>query len=140
MKSLPQYSAERVRLMAHLERQKQLINGDMSEIKTSLKPLTLAKRVISEAADSFRDNTFATQTARLALTILPRGIRHPLLGIAAQIAVPLLIRNLPRILNAIQGKDDSDAGVAHTKAELIGSLRKRVANLRNRLHNIEDSY
>ncbi len=136
MKSLPQYSAERTRLMAHLERQKNLINGDMTDIKSSLKPLTLAKHVISEAADSFRDNTFATQTARLALTILPRGIRHPLLGIVAQIAVPLIIRNLPKILNMIQGKDASEVGVANTKAELIGNLRKRVSSLRNRLHEL----
>jgi len=133
MQSLPKYSAERVRLMAHLDRQKNLINGDMSEIKSLLKPLTVAKRIISEAADTFRDNTFATQAARLALTVLPRGIRHPLLGIAAQIAVPLLLRNAPRILNIIQGKDSSDIGVAATKAELIGNLRKRVAKLRSRL-------
>ncbi|MCY7327323.1 MAG: hypothetical protein LH618_02100 [Saprospiraceae bacterium] len=140
MQSLPKYSAERVRLMAHLEKQKNLINGDMSEIKSSLKPLTLAKRIISEAADTFRDNTFATQTARLALTVLPRSIRHPLLGIAAQIAVPLLLRNAPRILNMIQGKDFSDVGVATTKAELIGNLRKKVSRLRDRLHNMEVSY
>ncbi len=140
MTSLPKYSAERARLQAHLEEQKHLINDDMSDIKSSLKPLTLAKKVISDAADSFRDNSFATQTARLALTVLPRRLRHPLLGIAAQIAVPLVLRNLPKILNMIHGKDQSDAGVATTKAELIGSLHKTVSKLRERLHNIQASY
>lgn len=133
MKSLPKYSAERVRLLAHLEVQKQLIHSDMNEIKTSLKPLTLAKQVISDAADSFRDNSFATQTARLALTMLPRGIRHPLVGIAAQIAVPLLIRNMPKILNLIRGDDQGEASVAYAKVSLIGGLRKAVSGLRERI-------
>lgn len=132
MKSIPEYSAERARLQAHLETQRRLINGDVSEIKTSLKPITIAKKVISEAADSFRDNRFATQTTRLALTMLPFR-RHPLVSIAAQIAVPLLLRNVPRIVHMIQGKDQSDASVAVTKAELIGSLRKAVSNLRGRI-------
>ena len=134
MKSLPKYRAERTRLLAHLETQKQLINSDMTEIKSSLKPLVLVKKVISEAADSFRDNSFATQTTRLALTVLPRGIvRHPILGIAAQIAVPLLIRNVPKILNMMQGKDSSDASAAVTKVRLIGGLRNAITNLRARI-------
>lgn len=133
MKSLPEYSAERLRLQSHLEDQKRLINGDVVDIKSSLKPLTLAKQVISDAADSFRDNTFATQAARLALTVLPRGIRHPLLGTIAQIAIPLLLRNVPKIINMIQGKDYSDEGVAITKVELLSNLRKAVSNLRARI-------
>ena len=110
----------------------------MNEIKSSLKPLTLAKQVISEAADSFRDNSFATQTARLALTVLPRRVRHPLLGIAAQIAVPLLVRNVPKILHMIKGKEQGEASLATTRAGLLSGLRQAVSNCVIALSSLRD--
>lgn len=139
MKSLPKYRAERERLLAHLNRQKRLIHDDMDEIKSSLKPLALAKQVISEAADSFRDNNFATQTTRLALTMLPRGIRHPLIGIAAQIAVPMLMRNVPRLLQLAKGDGHGQPTVSvqniipKARVGVLGGLRKAVAGLRHRI-------
>ncbi len=135
MQSLPKYSAERARLQAHLETQRQLIHGDVDEIKTSLKPLAIAKQVVSEAANSFRDNSFATQATRLALTVLPRGIRHPLVGIAAQIVVPMLVRQVPALLQIVKNKREqgNSGGLAHTKVEVISGLRRAVSSLRDRI-------
>ncbi len=139
MKSLPKYRAERERLLAHLDRQKQLIHNDVVDIKSSLKPLALAKQVISDAADSFRDNNFATQTTRLALTMLPRVIRHPLISIAAQIAAPMLVRNVPRLLHLVKGARNGQADMSvqqiipKARVGVLGGLRKAVAGLRHRI-------
>lgn len=139
MKSLPKYRAERERLLAHLDRQKQLIHNDMDDIKSSLKPLALAKQVISDAADSFRDNNFAAQTTRLALTMLPRVVRNPLIGIATQIAVPMLVRNVPRLLQLVKRESNGQPTVSvqniipKARVGVLGSLRKAVAGLRKRI-------
>ena len=133
MKSLPKYSAERLRLMAHLEKQKQLIHEDMHDIKASLKPIALAKQVISDAADSFRDNSLATQAARLALTVLPRAIRHPVLGIAAQIALPMVVRQVPRLAHLFQAKEQAKDVISNTKLKVLGGLRNSVSKLRRSL-------
>jgi len=140
MKSLPKYRDERIRLKAHLEKQKQLIHDDMEEIKTALKPISVAKQVISEAANSFRDNSFATQTTRLALTVLPKRIRHPLVGIAAQIAVPMLMRNVPLILHLIKGIKGGTNGQPNSlvdqlpsRAGVLSGLRKAVTKLRHKI-------
>ncbi len=106
MKPNPRILAERARLKQRLEDHRQLIHQDVQALKESVKPLAIAKNVISEAAESFRDNSFATQGVRLALTMIPRRMRHPLVGIAAQIAVPMLLRNLPKVVNFIRGKKD----------------------------------
>ncbi|MEO6759599.1 MAG: hypothetical protein ABIO24_09110 [Saprospiraceae bacterium] len=137
MKSLPKYSAERLRLMAHLERQKLLIHEDMHEIKASLKPIALAKQVISNAAESFRDNSMATQAARLALTVLPRAIRHPVLGIVAQIALPMVVRQVPRLAHFFQDKEQTKDVIANTKLKVLGGLRNSVSKLRRRLKKEE---
>ncbi len=138
MKSLPKYRDERLRLQAHLENQKQLIHEDMNDIKSVLSPLKVAKQVITEAADTFRDNGFATQTARLALMVLPRRIQHPLVGIAAQILVPMLARNAPRIINMISG--DNGSNTLHNltdkipnRADILGKIRQAVSQLRRKI-------
>lgn len=140
MKSLPKYRAERQRLLAHLENQKMLIHNDMDGIKASLKPLNVAKHVISEAADSFRDNNFAAQTTRLALSMLPHRIQNPIVGIVAQIAVPMLVRNVPRLLhfaNSGENGPSTVANIAHkipeVRANVLGGLRKAVSSLRKRI-------
>jgi hypothetical protein len=100
----PKISAERTRLLFKLEMYEQRIQDDIDALKQSIQPLEVAKTVLNQAADSFRDNSLATQGMRLALTLAPRRFRHPVIGIAAQIGVPLLVRNLPEIMNFIARK------------------------------------
>ncbi len=138
MKSLPKYRDERLRLKAHLENQKHLIHEDMEDIKAALSPLKVAKQVVTEAADTFRDNTFITQTARLALTMLPRRIQHPLVGIAAQIVVPMLARNVPRLIHMVAGEEGNEqinklASKIPNRADVLGKMRKAVSKLRKKI-------
>ena len=91
MSKHPQFQQERERLLLRLEEQKQLIKKDIEVLKQYAQPLEVAKEVVSQAADSFHDNTLATQSVRLAITAFTRRIPHPVVGIAAQIAVPLVL-------------------------------------------------
>ncbi len=95
----PKILAERARLQLKLAMCEHRIQDDIEALKQAARPIALAKNVIHQAADAFRDNSMATQGMRLALTLFPRRFRHPIVGIAAQIAVPLLVRKLPSILN-----------------------------------------
>lgn len=127
MKPNPRILAERARLQQRLEDHKQLIHQDIHALKESVKPLAIAKNVISEASESFRDNSFATQGVRLALTMIPRRMRHPLVGIAAQIAVPMLLRNLPKVVNFIRN-NKKETTPKTSLGEKVGNLLRRLRN------------
>jgi len=121
MSEYPKFQQERERLLSQLEEQKKLIHDDIQALKQAAKPIAVAQEVIVQAADSFRDNTIATQTTRLALTAMARRVPHPVVGIAAQIAVPLLLNNFPQIVVFLQKK------IAHlSKAETWEAAKKRV--------------
>jgi hypothetical protein len=60
--------------------------------------------IANQAADSVCYNSLATQGVRLALTLFSRRLRYPILVIAAQIAVPLLVRNLPKVMSYLARK------------------------------------
>lgn len=120
----PKILAERARLKLKLELCEQRIQEDLEELKQAARPLAIAKSVIHQAADTFRDNSLATQGMRLALTLFPRRFRHPMVGIAAQIGVPLLLRNLPGILN-FAARKTSD--FKHTAmGQKLGNIWDRV--------------
>ena len=104
--SHPKIKAQRAFLYQQLNLQEQLISEDIQALKEVVKPIEIAKNVIHQAAASFRDNSLATQGVRLATTMFTRRSRHPILGIAAQIAVPLIVRNLPEILNFVARKTE----------------------------------
>ena len=130
--SLPRIQAERNRLQLRLVTYEQRIKDDIAVIKTAFRPLEIAKTVISKAADSFRDNSLATQGTRLALTMLPLRARHPLVGIAAQIVVPLLLRNLPSIVNFVERKteDIKESRLAGRIENVVNRIRARIADKR----------
>lgn len=123
-KTHPKILAERQRLLNRLLEYEELLRDDVESIKDMMRPLQMAKTVVHEAADAFRDNSLATQGTRLALTMLPGRARNPLVGIAAQIAVPMLMRNLPGIVNFVSEK----AGNFRETA-----LGERIGNLWDRL-------
>ncbi len=102
MNKHPKFQQERARLLLRLEEQKQLIEADIDALKQMAKPLEVAKDVVNKAADSFQDNTLATQGVRLALTAITRRIPHPVVGITAQIVVPMVLNNFPQVLGWIQ--------------------------------------
>ena len=131
-KSLPRIQAERNRLQLRLITYEQRIKDDVAVIKTALRPLEIAKTLISKVADSFRDNSLATQGTRLALTMLPRRARHPLIGIAAQLVIPLLLRNLPSIVNFVERKseDIKESRLAGRIENVVDRIRARIADKR----------
>ncbi len=120
----PKFLAERARLKLKLALCEQRIQDDIEVLKQAARPIALAKSVINQAADTFRDNSVATQGMRLALTLFPRRFRHPVVGIAAQIAVPLLLRNLPSILNFAARKTGDFKQTA--LGEKLGNIWDRV--------------
>ena len=128
MKRHPKFQAEHQRLQQQLEVQKHLIQQDWQEVRASLSPLQLVKNVIGEAADTFRDNGLAIQTTRLALTVLPSRARNPWLGIAAQLALPMLLRNLPHISAFVAQKAD-DYGLTERMRSLIRHFRSTEKEL-----------
>ncbi|MFN0034796.1 MAG: hypothetical protein ACKVUS_07010 [Saprospiraceae bacterium] len=127
--SHPKVQAQRALLRRKLETYEQLIQEDIEELKKAARPLEIAKNVIHQAADTFRDNSLTTQGMRLALTMLPRATRHPILGIAAQIAVPLLVRNLPGMLNFVARKTEEfkETSLGEKLGNVWERLRWRVA-------------
>ncbi len=102
MNKHPKFQEERARLLLRLEEQKQLIQTDIEVLKQMAKPLEVAKDVVNKAADSFQDNTLATQGVRLALTAISRRIPHPVIGITAQIVVPMMLNNFPQVVGWMQ--------------------------------------
>lgn len=118
MKKHPKLLAEHLRLQQQMEDQKRAIQEDWQGLRASLRPLQVLKSVVSGAADSFRDNSLATQSVRLALTLLPRRTRQPWLAIAAQMAIPILIHNLPHISAFIAQKAE-DYGLTERLRSLI---------------------
>ena len=121
MSKQPRFQQERERLLLRLEEQKQLIQSDIEALKQYAKPLEVAKEVVTQAADSFHDNTLATQSVRLAITAVTRRIPHPVVGIAAQIAVPLVLRNFPQVVGWVQ------YGVVKlSKVDIVAAIRRAV--------------
>lgn len=103
MKKHPEFQKERERLLLRREEYRQLIHRDLHAIKESLNPLSVVKNFISEAVGIFRDNGIAAQGSRLALNMLPgRWSRRPWVGIAVLTLLPLLLRNLPGILDFVR--------------------------------------
>lgn len=133
MKRHPKLQAERQRLLLHLEEQKNLVRDDVQDLKNAARPLSIVRNVIGQARNSFRDNSLATQGTRLALTLLPgapgRFLRRPLVAIAAQIAVPLLVRRFPEVVHFVK----ENAPVRKLKAGAFRMLRHAVGNLRQRI-------
>ena len=121
MSKQPRFQQERERLLLRLEEQKQLIQSDIEALKQLTKPLEVAKEVVTQAADSFHDNTLATQSVRLAITAVTRRIPHPVVGIAAQIAVPLVLRNFPQVVGWVQ-----DGVVKLSKVDIVAAIRRAV--------------
>lgn len=119
--------------MLRLEEHKQLIQSDIEALKQFAKPIEVAKKVVGQAADSFYDNTLATQSVRLALTAFSRRIPHPVIGIAAQIAVPLLLRNFPQVVGWVQ------QGVAKLSTVDVVSPVKNAAGWVRRKWRKEDT-
>ncbi|MBC7777072.1 MAG: hypothetical protein H7246_16690 [Phycisphaerae bacterium] len=120
----PKILAERARLHLKLEMCEQRIQEDIEALKHAFRPVEVAKNVIHQAADSFRDNSVATQGMRLALTLFPRRFRHPIVGIAAQIGVPLLLRNLPSVVNFVARKTADFKET--TLGEKLGNIWARI--------------
>ena len=140
MKRHPKLQAERQRLLVHLDEQKNLVRDDIQELKNAARPFAMARKVIGEARASFLDNSLATQGTRLALTLLPgapgRFLRRPLIAIAAQIAIPLLMRRFPEAVEFVQEKAPVrklKAGAFRAMRNVVGNLRKRIARKRNPL-------
>ena len=121
MSKQPRFQQERERLLLRLEEQKQLIQSDIEALKQYAKPLEVAKEVVTQAADSFHDNTLATQSVRLAITAVTRRIPHPVVGIAAQIAVPLVLRNFPQVVGWVQ-----QGVVKLSKVDIVAAIRRAV--------------
>lgn len=121
MSNQPKFRQERERLLLRLEEQKQLIQEDIEVLKQYAKPLEVAKEVVGQAANSFHDNTLATQSIRLALTAFTRRIPHPVVGIAAQIAVPLVLRNFPQVVGWVQ-----QGVVKLSKTDIVDAIRRAV--------------
>ena len=128
MSKHPQFQQERERLLLRLEEQKQLIKKDIEVLKQYAQPLEVAKEVVSQAADSFHDNTLATQSVRLAITAFTRRIPHPVVGIAAQIAVPLVLRNFPQVVGWVQ-----QGVVKLSKTDIVDAIRQAVGRVKGRL-------
>lgn len=131
MKNHPEFQQERERLLLRREEYKQLIHSDLREIKESLRPLSIAKDIIGEAVGSFRDNGgIAAQGSSLALRVLQgRWLRRPWVGMAVSTLLPLLLRNLPGILNFVRGKTPQGP-----KAEILGQMKNAVSRLREKIH------
>jgi hypothetical protein len=117
----PRFQEERERLLLRLEEQKRLIQRDIEALKQAAKPLEVAKEVVTQAADSFHDNTLATQSVRLAITAVTRSVPHPVVGIAAQIAVPLVLRNFPQVVGWVQ-----QGVVKISKVDVVDAIRRAV--------------
>ena len=99
------FEAQRQRLTARLALQRQAIEQDVEDLKEVVRPLSVAKSIVSEAANSLRDNQVALQSTRLMLAALPfRFLRHPVVGLVTYIAVPMLVRNGPKIAAFVQEK------------------------------------
>ena len=130
MKKHPKIQAERQRLLLKLDLYEERIHQDIEALKDSLRPLEIAKNVIHQAADSFRDNSLTTQGMRLAMSMLPRRARNPILGIAAQIAVPLLVRNIPGVVNFVARKTEQIKESAF--GEKVGNWWARLRGRRAR--------
>lgn len=124
--SHPKIQEQRALLQYKLQVQERLISEDIQALKEVAKPINIAKNVIHQAAESFRDNSLATQGVRLAMTLFPRRARHPIFGIAAQIAVPLILRNVPDIVNFVARK---------TEDFKESNLGGKLSGLWNRLHS-----
>lgn len=123
----PKFQEERARLLLRLEEQKQLIQTDIDALKQMAKPLEVAKEVVNKAADSFQDNTIATQGVRLALTAISRRIPHPVVGITAQIVVPMVLNNFPQVLGWMQ------QGVAKLQTvDVVSPVKKAAGWVRNK--------
>lgn len=127
--SHPKIKAQRALLYQQLALQEQLISEDIQALKEAAKPIEIAKNVIHQAAESFRDNSLATQGIRLAMTLFPRRARHPLFGVAAQIAVPLIMRNIPDIVNffARKTEDFKDTPLGEKLGGIWNRLRSKIS-------------
>ena len=126
----PKILAERTRLRLKLELCEQRIQEDFEGLKQALRPVEVAKSVIHEAAEALRDNSVATQGVRLALSMFPHHTRRQrILGIAAQIGVPLLMRNLPEVMNFVARKTADFKETA--LGEKLGNLWSRLRGRRN---------
>jgi len=131
MKRHPEFQKERQRLLLRREEYKQLIHSDVHEIKQSLRPLSVAKDIIGNVVGNFRHNGIAAQGSILALRVLPgRWLRRPLVGMAVSVLLPLLLRNLPGILDFVRGKT-SQGGA---KAKILGQMKNAVSQLRKSIH------
>jgi|GEM_PF-1657473 len=130
--SHPKIKAQRALLYQQLNVQEQLISEDIQALKEAAKPIEIAKNVIHQAAESFSDNSLATQGMRLAMTIFPRRSRHPIFGIAAQIAVPLLVRNMPDIWNFVARKteDLKQTPLGEKLGNIWDQLRSKITKKR----------
>lgn len=130
MKRHPEFQQERERLLLRREEYKQLIHSDIHEIKESLRPLSVAKDIIGNVVGNFRHNGIAAQGSSLALRVLPsRWLRRPLVGMAVSVLLPLLLRNLPGILDFVRGKTPQGA-----KAKILGQMKNAVSQLRKSIH------
>lgn len=127
MSKHPKFQEERERLLLRLEEQKRLIQCDIDALKQAAKPLKVAREVVTQAADSFHDNTLATQSVRLALTAVSRSVPHPVVGIAAQIAVPLVLRNFPQVVGWVQ-----QGVVKLSKVDVVDAIRRAVSQAKER--------
>lgn len=127
MSKHPRFQQERERLLLQLEEQKRLIQSDIDSLKQAAKPLEVAREVVAQAADSFQDNTIATQSVRLAITAVSRGIPHPVVGIAAQIAVPLVLRNFPQVVGWVQ-----QGVVKLSKVDIMDAIRRAVGQAKEK--------
>jgi len=127
MSKHPKFQEERERLLLRLEEHKRLIQSDIEALKQAAKPLQVAKEVVTQAADTFHDNTIATQSVRLAITAVTRSVPHPVVGIAAQIAVPLVLRNFPQVVGWVQ------QGVfTLSKMDIVDAIRRAMSQAKEK--------
>lgn len=104
MKKHPGFEAERVRLEQRLAASKKQVQSDIADLREALRPINLAKELVSDASEHFRDQMFLHESTRIALAFLPKRFNHPLVGVALQFLGPTLVSNVPKIVDFFRGK------------------------------------
>ena len=95
------------------------------------RPLSVVKNIIGEVVRGSRNNGVAVQSSRLALGMFAGGwLRRPLVGVAVSTLLPLLLRNLPSILEFVRAKTPQTS-----KAKILGQMKNAVSRLRERIHD-----
>lgn len=132
MKKIPEFAKERERLLLRSEEYKRLINNDIREIKESLRPVAVVKDLVGNVFSHFRHNGngIAAQGSSMALKMLPsRWARQPVVGMAISTLLPILLRRLPQLLDAVRGKTTS----VSSREKILGTMKNAVSGLRQRI-------